>query len=96
MSDRKTSRQSQDIRLHKQKSGRPKQIYCEDRDRRRMVQKRERTEEEGDESTDLASRARAMTPATMGAETDVPVWLSVQRCRRSVVTCVTKNIQTLF
>ena len=41
--------------------------------------------------TDLASRARAMTPATMGAETDVPVWPSVQRCRRSVVTCVQDN-----
>lgn len=26
-------------------------------------------------------------PATMGADTEVPVWLSVQRCRRSVVTC---------
>lgn len=26
-------------------------------------------------------------PATMGADTEVPVWPSVQRCRRSVVTC---------
>lgn len=29
-----------------------------------------------------------MIPATMGAETDVPVWPSVQRWRRSVVTCM--------
>ena len=41
--------------------------------------------------TDLASRARAMMPATMGAETDVPVWPSVHRCLRSVVTCVQDN-----
>lgn len=33
----------------------------------------------------LASRASAMMPAAMGAEADVPVWLSVQRCLRSVV-----------
>lgn len=26
-----------------------------------------------------------MMPAAMGAEADVPVWLSVQRCLRSVV-----------
>lgn len=34
----------------------------------------------------MASRARAMIPAAMGADTEVPVWPSVQRCRRSVVT----------
>lgn len=28
-----------------------------------------------------------MMPATIGADTEVPVWPSVQRCRRSVVTC---------
>lgn len=39
--------------------------------------------------TYFASKAKAMMPATMGAETEVPVWPSVQRCRRSVVTCVT-------
>lgn len=33
----------------------------------------------------LASRASAMMPAAMGAEADVPVWLSVHRCLRSVV-----------
>lgn len=33
----------------------------------------------------LASSANAMMPAAMGAEADVPVWLSVQRCLRSVV-----------
>lgn len=37
--------------------------------------------------TYFASRARAMMPATMGADTEVPVWPSVQRCLRSVVTC---------
>lgn len=39
--------------------------------------------------TYFASKAKAMMPATMGAETEVPVWPSVQRCRRSVVTWVT-------
>lgn len=33
----------------------------------------------------LASRASAIMPAAMGAEAEVPVWLSVQRCLRSVV-----------
>ena len=33
----------------------------------------------------LASRASAMMPAAMGAEAEVPVWLSVHRCLRSVV-----------
>ena len=37
--------------------------------------------------TYFASKAKAMMPATMGADTEVPVWPSVQRCRRSVVTC---------
>lgn len=36
--------------------------------------------------TYFASSAKAMMPATMGAETEVPVWPSVQRWRRSVVT----------
>lgn len=37
-------------------------------------------------SSYLASKARAMIPATMGADTEVPVWPSVQRFLRSVVT----------
>lgn len=36
--------------------------------------------------TYFASKAKAMMPATIGAETEVPVWPSVQRWRRSVVT----------
>lgn len=32
-----------------------------------------------------------MMPATMGADTEVPVWPSVQRCRRSVVTCTERS-----
>lgn len=35
----------------------------------------------------FASRARAIMAAAMGAEAEVPVWLSVQRCLRSVVIC---------
>lgn len=35
-----------------------------------------------------------MMAAAMGAEADVPVWLSVQRCLRSVVICSeTQKIQ---
>lgn len=41
----------------------------------------------------LASRARAMMAAAMGAEADVPVWLSVQRCLRSVVICMVREKQ---
>lgn len=33
----------------------------------------------------FASSAKAMMPAAIGAEAEVPVWLSVQRCLRSVV-----------
>lgn len=33
----------------------------------------------------FASKASAMIPAAIGADADVPVWLSVQRCLRSVV-----------
>lgn len=35
----------------------------------------------------FASRAKAIIAAAMGAEADVPVWLSVHRCLRSVVIC---------
>lgn len=46
------------------------------------------------EWTDFASRARAMTPATIGADTEVPVWPSVHLWRRSVVTCHQKHTIT--
>lgn len=39
----------------------------------------------------FASKAKAMMAAAMGAEADVPVWLSVQRCLRSVVICRNKQ-----
>lgn len=42
--------------------------------------------QEGELNPYLASKARAMIPATMGAETEVPVWPSVQCFFRSVVT----------
>ena len=41
--------------------------------------------------TYFASKAKAMMPATMGADTEVPVWPSVQRWRRSVVTWVIRG-----
>jgi len=40
----------------------------------------------------FASSASAMMPAAIGAEAEVPVWLSVQRCLRSVVIWKKSNV----
>lgn len=43
--------------------------------------------------THLASSARAMIPAASGAEAEVPVWVSVHFCLRSVVTWQEESLQ---